>query len=156
MATSSRDLVCTGYLNLDPAVNFWFESCRKHFEIDLYLVTIRIRLDIPMLDGYNHFEHLRKNHLLISFQSDEQLFLPRLCLPNKEIKKRSLPKQIYKKYKVRSQSMADLVNLPGSKRCPENHPLYSMPAPYEDQKCDNCGDILKVRAIVHICVTCSW
>merc|ERR550534_2329969 len=61
MATGTRDLVCTGYLNLDPPVNFWFECCRKHFEIDLYLVTIRIRLDIPILDGFDYFDHLRKN-----------------------------------------------------------------------------------------------
>jgi len=164
MATNTRDLVCTGFLNLDPPINFEFDCCSEHFEIDLYLVTIRIRLDIPILDGFDWFNHLRKNHLLISFNSDEQLFLPRLCLPSEKFNKRSPPKCTPKNYKPRTQSLPHLriqslpllENVPDSKCCPENHPLITMPASHEDHKCENCGDILKVRAIMHICVTCSW
>jgi len=146
----------SGFLKLDPPVNFEFECCRKHFEIDLYLVTIRIRLDIPILDGYNHFDHLRKNHLLIGFKSDEQLFLPRLCLPTKKIKKKRIPMYSPSRDKARTQSLPSLVNLPTTKRCPKNHPLFTLPASHDDHKCDNCRDILEVRAIEHICVACSW
>jgi len=156
LATGSRDLVCIGHLNLKQPINFEFECCRKHFNIDLFLVTIRIRHNLPILDGYNHFEDLQRNYLLRSFHSPDQLFIPRLCKYEERKHEREPQSKTPLKLQPRTQSMPDLPNLPGKKCCPKNHPLYSMPAPYDDLKCEDCGKTLKQRAIMHHCIPCHW
>jgi len=160
--TSSRDLVCIGYLSLgNPEIKKTLREITYHFAcnkekilIDVFLVTIRIRLHTPILERCDYYDHLRQNHLLNSFYSSEQLFTPRLCKEKENtgtsrLKSQSAPEPM-------RLSMYNLLKLPGQALCPENHSLCQMPAPYTDHQCARCKKILKQTSIMHYCITCDW
>jgi len=160
--TSSRDLVCIGYLSLgnpeikknSREITYHFACNKEKIPIDVFLVTLRIRLHIPILECCDYYDHLRQNHLLNSLYSSEQLFTPRLCKENentgtRRLKSQSAPEQMI-------FSMNNLLKLPGQALCPENHSLCQMPAPYTDHQCARCKKILKQTSIMHYCITCDW
>jgi len=160
--TSSRDLVCIGSLELgNPEIKKKFREITYHFTgnkekipIDVFLVTLRIRLHTPILGYCDYYDHLRQNHLLNSLWSSEELFTLRLCKAKEKtrtrrLKSQSAPEQM-------RMSMLNLLKFPGQALCPENHSLCQMPAPYTDHQCAGCKKILEQTSIMHYCITCDW
>jgi hypothetical protein len=154
MSTSSRDLVCIGHLNFIEPIRLDLVTCDGKVDVDVFLVTLRICQDVPILDGYRHFEHLRINHRLSSFYTPEQLFIPDLCNPEEKENKETL--ELPLRLQQRTHSMPQMLNLPGKQLCPKNHHLQRMPVSFSDQKCARCERTLKLLAIMHYCVSCQW
>jgi len=178
--TSTRDLVCIGKLIIKPPVRFHFASNNEKRNINAFLLTIRIRYGLPLLDGYDHFELLRRHHRLIRFYTADQFFFPKLLInaKRKELLKenRSAVSQIKKSEKQKKTSRGVhksvrqslkllakekneslmLHEAVGKRVCPSKHPLTPLPVFRDNLRCQVCHQVLEANAIMWDCATCAW
>jgi len=161
LGTVSRDMICIGKFNINPPINWWFDEIAEHMTINVIPVTIRIRWVLTIngkktqLDNYNHFELARKNYLLSSLYSPEQLFTPRICNYEKDLEKEkdNLIKRLYRR-KPRRRRLS--VKAASKRICPSKHPLSPVPAFENDLSCGVCGRGVEKNQIVWFCGLCNW
>jgi len=164
--TLSRELICIGKFTVEPPIKYKFTAIPNEEMINAFLATIRVRYDLPIIKGYDHFEFVRKNFKLRQFYSPEQFFIPGLIEDDedpetiisemkessqrKNLKKMELNKNdVSREIKnTSSQSLSALETSVWKRVCPKSHILDPVPNFQHDSKCGVCQNFLEMQSIM--------
>lgn len=160
--TASREIICVGKFNINPPLSHYFSEIKEHGMIDCLPVTIRIRLVFSSnVQGYNHFELVRKNFLLSSIYSPNQFYTPRICNYEKELEaeRTKLIEEVSQGSSTNNQErlmLKDSSSNAHKRTCPKSHLLDPVPSFERGRKCGICKEVVEINDCIWFCKHCNW